>query len=181
MNILLGHPDQARREQGSRELDEILERTHPISDIEALVALNAAAKARHDDDPRIQTIWERAVGVRPWDEDLYRTWFKTKFLEEKWTAAQKVRLYTARKRRSILTVSVQAAMMYMKKFPLSRDPFFWNIVTCELAGTHALATETDKTILRPLAYRFISKAAADVSEENVTPTPARHTRSKPLI
>lgn len=90
MNILLGHPDQARREQGRRELDDILERSQPISDIEALVALNAAAKARHDDDPRIQTIWERAVGVRQWDENLYRTWFKTKFMEEKWTAAQKV-------------------------------------------------------------------------------------------
>lgn len=147
VNILLGHPDQARREQGSRELDEILGRTHPISETEALVALNNAAKARNDDDPRIQTIWERAVSVRQGDEDLYRTWFKTKFLEGKWTAAQK------------------AAMMYMKKFPLNREPFFWNIITCELAGTHKSPTETDQKILRQLAYRFISKAAADVSAE----------------
>lgn len=103
MNILLGHPDQARREQGSRELDEILGRPHPISDTEALVALNNAAKARNDDDPRIQTIWERAVGVRQGDEDLYRTWFKTKFLEGKWTAAQRVCLYptSRRKKREI--------------------------------------------------------------------------------
>lgn len=90
MNILLGHPDQARREQGSRELDGILARSQPISDVEALVALNNAANARNDDDLRIQTMWERAVGVRPADEDLYRTWFKTKFLEGKWAAAQKV-------------------------------------------------------------------------------------------
>lgn len=90
MNILLGHPDRARREQGGRALDEIFERPHPISDIEALVALNAAANARNDPDPRIQLIWERAAGVRQWDDALYRTWFKTKFLERKWPAAQKV-------------------------------------------------------------------------------------------
>lgn len=90
MNILLGHPDPARREQGDRALDEIFGQPHPISDIEALVALNAAANARNDHDPRIQTIWERAAGVRQWDESFYRTWFKTKFLERKWPAAQKV-------------------------------------------------------------------------------------------
>ena len=61
-------------------------------------------------------------------------------------------------------------MMYMKKFPLSREPFFWNIITCELAGSHESATETDRTILRPLAYGFISKAAADVSAETVIAT-----------
>ncbi|MCJ1464356.1 hypothetical protein MMC07_002969 [Pseudocyphellaria aurata] len=147
VNILLGHPDQARREQGKRELDGIFERSPPISDIDALVALNTAAEARMDDDPRIQRIWERAVSVREGDENLYRTWFKTKFLEGRWTAAQK------------------AAMMYMKKFPLSREPFFWNIITCELARNHTCATETDRNVLGPLAYRFISKAAAEVSEE----------------
>lgn len=184
VNILLGHPDQARREQGSRELDDILERRQPISDIEALVALNSAAKARRDDDPRIQTIWERAAEVRQWDESLYRTWFKTKFLEGKWTAAQKVCLYPAfrgKKRQNILTLSLQAAMMYMKKFPLNREPFYWNIITCELAGTQESATETDQRILRPLAYRFISKAAADVSVEKVFSTPGRHLRPKTLI
>lgn len=95
MNILLGHPDQARREQGQRELDEIFERSPPISDIDALVSLNNAALDRIDDDPRIQKIWERAVGVREWDENLYRTWFKTKFLEGRWTNAQKVCRYPA--------------------------------------------------------------------------------------
>ena len=89
-NINLRHPDQARRAKGYKDLEEILGRSHPISDIEALVAINTAAKARGDDNPRIQTIWERAVSVRPGDEDLYRTWFKTKFLEGKWAAAQKV-------------------------------------------------------------------------------------------
>lgn len=71
-------------------------------------------------------------------------------------------------------------MMYMKKFPSSRDPFFWNIITCELAGTHKSATETEQTVLRSLAYRFISKAATDVSGGQVISTPARHFRTKML-
>lgn len=93
MNILLAYPEEARRQQGRRELNEILSRPHPISDIEALTTLNDAAQERKDKESRLQTIWERAVGVRPHDEDLYVRWFKTKFSERKWNAAQKVRSY----------------------------------------------------------------------------------------
>lgn len=91
MNILLAHPEQARRQQGQKELDEILRRAQPISEIEALTALNDAAQNRKDKDARIQKIWERAAGVRPQDEELYVRWFKIKFSERKWNAAQKVR------------------------------------------------------------------------------------------
>lgn len=59
--------------------------------------------------------------------------------------------------------------MYMKKFPKKREPFFWNIVTCELAGTDELSSELDQKILRPLAYGFLSKAAADVPVNKVVP------------
>ena len=93
MNILLAHPEQARRQQGQKELNEILGRPHPISEIEALTALNGAAQDRKDNDVQIQTIWERAVGVRPQDEELYVRWFKIKFSERKWNAAQKVRRF----------------------------------------------------------------------------------------
>ena len=52
--------------------------------------------------------------------------------------------------------------MYMKRFPEKREPFFWNIITCELAGTDENSSEMDRKVLRPLAYGFLSKAAADV-------------------
>lgn len=61
----------------------------------------------------------------------------------------------------------QAAMMYMKKFPSKREPFFWNIITCELAGTHPSSSDIDRKILRPLAYGFLSKASADVVADKV--------------
>lgn len=61
----------------------------------------------------------------------------------------------------------QAAMMYMKKFPSKREPFFWNIITCELAGTHPASSDIDRKILRPLAYGFLSKASADVVADKV--------------
>lgn len=57
--------------------------------------------------------------------------------------------------------------MYMKKFPEKREPFFWNIVTCELAGSQESASETDKRVLRPLAHGFLSRAAAEVATSKV--------------
>lgn len=61
-------------------------------------------------------------------------------------------------------------MMYMKRFPDKREPFFWNIITCELAGTDENSSEMDQKILRPLAYAFLSKAAADVPAKKVVHT-----------
>lgn len=60
-------------------------------------------------------------------------------------------------------------MMYMKRFPEKREPFYWNILTCELAGTHQSSSEIDRKILRPLAYGFLSKALADVPLGKVNP------------
>lgn len=57
-------------------------------------------------------------------------------------------------------------MMYMKKFPDKREPFFWNIITCELAGTAEDSSEMDRKILRPLAYGFLSRAILEVESGN---------------
>lgn len=76
-------------------MDDVLGRAQPISEIEALCALNNIAQTRIDDEPRLETIWERAAGVRPHDENLYIKWFKTKFSERKWKAAQKVRAHSS--------------------------------------------------------------------------------------
>lgn len=57
-------------------------------------------------------------------------------------------------------------MLYMKKFQDRREPFFWNILTCELAGTSDKSSDTDRKILRPLAYGFLSRAVQAVDQEN---------------
>jgi hypothetical protein len=88
--ILLDCPEPARQQQGRKELEELLGRQPPISEPKALEALNSVARARKDRDPRVETIWERAVTIRPHDERLYISWFHTKFNERKWKQAQKV-------------------------------------------------------------------------------------------
>lgn len=90
MIILLAHSDQARQLQGRHELGEILAKKPPLSELKALEALNNAAKDWQSPDPRIETIWERAVSVRPQDEQLYVSWFHARLKERKWDSAQKV-------------------------------------------------------------------------------------------
>ena len=58
-------------------------------------------------------------------------------------------------------------MKYMKNFPKKQDPFFWTILSSFLAGALADISEDDRRILWPLAYRLLSKAAADVPAGNV--------------
>ena len=57
-------------------------------------------------------------------------------------------------------------MLYMKKFQEKREPFFWNIVSCELAEMNEKISDTDRKILRPLAYGFLSRAIQEVESEN---------------
>ena len=52
-------------------------------------------------------------------------------------------------------------MIYQKNFSQSRQPFFWAIVSSYLAAKAPEATDTDKRLFGPLAYRLISKAASD--------------------
>lgn len=77
---------------GYKELCRILEREPPISDLNALENLNAMSMIRDCklSHPNIGTIWERAITVRPEDEEIYDLWFHTKFNERNWKAAQKV-------------------------------------------------------------------------------------------
>ena len=162
--ILLSHSEETRRRQGEKEISEILERQPPISELKALEHLSNAAPIVKKLDPRIDTIWERAVTVRPGDEEIYAIWFRIKFTEKNWKAAQKVGLPLLSHHEDVKRTylfshrMLQAAMLYMKKFPEKREPFFWNIVMCELAGTATTSSETDRKILRPLAFGFLSRA-----------------------
>lgn len=64
--------------------------------------------------------------------------------------------------------TLKAAITYMKKFSQKSEPFFWNIIACALAGNDGCSSESDRKIMNGLAFGFLSKAAADVSTNNVS-------------
>ena len=59
-------------------------------------------------------------------------------------------------------------MLYQKKFPEKRQPFFMAIVSSHLAATAPTALENDKRIFGALAYRLLAKAASDTVENLTT-------------
>lgn len=94
-HILLSTPDKLRQEQGATELNAILGRKPPITDIRILLAIDEAAEARHAQDDRIASMWNRAASEAPANEDLYMMWFKRNFERRDYKAAQKVRHFTS--------------------------------------------------------------------------------------
>lgn len=92
-HILLSYPDKSRQAQGTAELNAILGRNPPITDIRILLAIDEAAEARHAQDDRIASMWDRAASEAPANEDLYMMWFKRKFERRDYKAAQKVRYF----------------------------------------------------------------------------------------
>lgn len=85
--ILSNWPDQARKEQGFKELDVLLQRTPPVTDIETLMFLdNFENPNRSPCEPlggdlgiNLTRIWSKAVASRPQDEELVAQWYHTKF------------------------------------------------------------------------------------------------------
>ena len=69
---------------------ELLDRKSPITNIDVLSAIQKAAEAREDNDPRIISMWERAIGASPGEEELYTIWFLAKFKKGDYKSAQKV-------------------------------------------------------------------------------------------
>lgn len=139
-----------------KELGVLLERKPPVDDIETLRALDAIAEAKEANEPRLQQIWKRAAGAHPQDEKLHTVWFRSKFQVGNLRAAQ------------------QASQSWMKNFPKNRDPFFLYILTIHKLAEDSATPESERTLLRSLAHKFLSKAASEVPEglEGIKPTRA---------
>ena len=61
-------------------------------------------------------------------------------------------------------------MVWMKNFPKKREPYFLYIVTTySLAGDSA-NSESERGLFQTLAYKCISKAAADVPQDVCQPS-----------
>lgn len=58
-------------------------------------------------------------------------------------------------------------MSLQKNFPRKREYFFWAIVLSYLLASDETTSETDRKLFGTLAYRMISKAAADVPDNSV--------------
>ena len=148
-------PDQTRNQQGLRELGLLLDRKSPVEDIETLHALDIIAERYEESEPRLRQVWQRAAAASPQDENLHMVWFRSKFLVDNFRAAQ------------------QASQSWMKNFPKKRDPFFLYILTIHRLAEDSTTPEQERTLLRSLAFKFLSKAASEVQDGPDGVKPAR--------
>ena len=139
-------PDQTRNQQGLKELRLLLDRKPPVDDIETLRSLDIIAETNQENEPRLRQVWQRAAAAYPQDENLHLVWFRSKFLVDNFRAAQ------------------QASQSWMKNFPQKREPFFLYILTIHTLAEDPATPESERTLLRSLAFKFLSKAASEVQD-----------------
>ena len=134
----------------------LLDRKAPVDDIQTLHLLDGITTAKEVNEPRLWQVWQRAVAAHPQDEKLHMLWFRSKFQAGNLRAAQ------------------QASQLWMKNFPKKRDPFFLYVLTMHTLAEDPAIPESERTLLRSLAYKFMSKAASEVPDgvEGVKPTRA---------
>ena len=88
--VLLSFPDSPRQKQGRDDISTLLQRDPPIADVQAVIILEECLRQIEATDAEIDLIWERAVRLRPQDEELQTLWFKKNFEQRIWKGAQKV-------------------------------------------------------------------------------------------
>lgn len=96
INILLQWTDASRSQQGLKELEKLLERKPPVADIEALQALDGTLEIAGSLGcltPKQTQTWQRAAAIRPRDENLHITWYRTRFKVADFKAAQQVSIF----------------------------------------------------------------------------------------
>ncbi|KAL6716429.1 hypothetical protein ACLMJK_005996 [Lecanora helva] len=151
IKILLSWNDAQRSEQGLKDLENLLKRKPPVTDIEALRALDGlflGFKSLEQLTPAQKQTWQRAANSHPLDENLHSVWYRSKFQDGDYRAAQ------------------QASMTWMKNFPKDRKPFYFYIINTHLVSVSS-SDDSEKGLMRSLAYKYLSKAAAE-SDGTVT-------------
>ena len=79
--------------------------------------IDKQAETRDDQDSRIVSMWERAVGGKPEDEELYKRWFMLNFERKNYKAAQKVSPYP----RSLMKLKVEMSLTRPGCYALSEE------------------------------------------------------------
>lgn len=142
-----------------------MDRKPPVDDIETLHALDEIAVAKGGKEPRLRQVWQRAAAVRSQDENLHMIWFRSKFQLGNLRAAQ------------------QASQTWMKNFPKNRGPFFLYVLTMHKLAEDSITPESERALLRSLAYKFLSKAVSEVPNgaEGINSTRAINTLQDLLL
>ena len=142
-----------------------MDRKPPVDDIETLRALDFIAETNQENEPRLRQVWQRAAAAYPQDENLHLVWFRSKFQVDNFRAAQ------------------QASQSWMKNFPKKREPFFLYILTIHRLAEDLTTPDPERTLLRSLAFKFLSKAASEVQDgpDGLKPTRAISTLEDLLL
>ncbi|KAJ5215950.1 uncharacterized protein N7498_002357 [Penicillium cinerascens] len=143
-HILFLHADDAHKQRGIAETLELCNAEPPTTDLDTLEKLFLTLQKLDGHGETRSSLWEKAAKVKPQVLDIQLEWFTTSFESNDWKSAQK------------------AAMSLQKNFPKERKYYFWAIVLTHLLATDAASSETERKLFGTLAYRMISKAAADV-------------------
>ncbi|CAG8058045.1 unnamed protein product [Penicillium salamii] len=143
-NILFNHTDETHKKRGMGETLQLCKAEPAISDIDSLDILHRTLQKMDDHTELRSTIWEKAAKAKPQDHTLQMRWFTLGFEAADWKTAQK------------------AAMSLQKNFPRERKYYFWAIFLCHIISENPASSEMDRKLFGTLAYRMISKAAADI-------------------
>ncbi|KAF7717372.1 Cytoskeleton organization protein Dec1 [Penicillium ucsense] len=154
-HVLWRHADEAHHKRGITETLELCNAEPPTTDIDTLDILFRTLQKLDGHETTRSNLWERAAKVKPQDLEIQGRWFTYAFESNDWKSAQK------------------AAMSLQKNFPRDRKYYFWAIFLSHLIATDERSSETDRKLFGTLAYRMISKAAADVPQKAQESSPPR--------
>lgn len=88
--LLLSWPDPTRQALGLNELDTLIDRKAPLTNIDALLELDRGLQDMKEHEARILQAWQRATTTRPHDELLHKVWYQSKYDAGNFKAAQQV-------------------------------------------------------------------------------------------
>jgi hypothetical protein len=88
--LLLSWPDPTRQALGLKELDTLIDRQAPLTNIDALLELDRGLQDMKEHEARMLQAWQRATTTRPHDELMHKVWYQSKFDAENFKAAQQV-------------------------------------------------------------------------------------------
>lgn len=134
-------PDTIRQQLGRRELESLIGREPPITDVDVLVTIHRFAHCRKDSKNLLKPLWARAAKARPQDEELLKAWFETAFHFGSYEIAQ------------------EASIAYKNQFPQHHHAHFWHIITCMMIAESSDFDETLRLVNQRLALALLAKAA----------------------
>ncbi|KAJ5812172.1 N-acetyltransferase B complex non catalytic subunit-domain-containing protein [Penicillium riverlandense] len=148
-HVLFRHADEAHHKRGIAETLELCNAEPPTTDLDTLDMLHRTLQKMDGQAQTRSNLWEKAAKAQPQGLEIQTRWFTYSYEGDDWKSAQK------------------AAMSLQKNFPRERKYYFWAIFLCHLVANDSASSDADRKLFGTLAYRMISKAAADTPVEPV--------------